>query len=178
MRRAWKISGSFSWKTASMTTPLISTILPVLLEFFSAMEPPVVYTASVSERLFEPLDKTFRRLARNVRGLRRRDVLPARDLPQLVHVVTRQLAELRFLGRRARCGSVELRADEAPERQRCRDRDDGDAPARRNGNAAARLRRNRDRMRGRLGRGHAQRAGRRAQPRVEGETGGTRVEMA
>jgi hypothetical protein len=29
MRSAWKISGSFPWKTASMTTPLISTILPV-----------------------------------------------------------------------------------------------------------------------------------------------------
>ena len=38
MRRAWLIAGRSPWKTASMTTPLISTILPV---FLSAMNPPV-----------------------------------------------------------------------------------------------------------------------------------------
>src|SRR3954469_13891719 len=129
MRTALLIEGRPPWKTASMTTPLISTILPVVL---SAMNPPIAAGISLSKpfgpRPRNRLDEALRGLARNVCGLGRRLLRLVRQLAQEVLVgAEAQLwaCARRMSGRRL----LERGAHERAEGGGGRDRDDRHSPA-------------------------------------------------
>src|SRR5829696_3192621 len=129
MRSALLMEGRPPWKTASMTTPLISTILPVIL---SAMNPPVACRDQSIQALRpgprERLDEAFGRLAGY--AVRRRDRLLR---------LARQLAQKVLVGAKAELGAsagcrgdrrlLQRGAHERAERSRRCNRDDRHPPA-------------------------------------------------